>query len=333
MGLTVGSIGRRRAPPRDPEDVDAPPLRSGPWPGSLAKYVDAFVEGVSAELGELAGTDHRRDVVIDAGDLVAAVIDSDERRSVAELEAWLDDIGARLEPPVLVSSERLRESEMLSGKRTWLQRPSTLFDLLLRADERDGTARAARYYDHGIRLAHAAASVDLVPSPDEITAIDRYRNVLLAAFDAAGVPRPGQRRRERSAAGPAPAAAPLRGGAGAAAGAADRGAADRARRAGRSGAGQDRRAAAHQPAAHPAPARGAGAADAGDQPPPRVHRQPRHRQDDRRPVAQPDPARPGHRLQGPSGGDRPLGTSSPATSGRPPRAPAACWSRRSAARC
>jgi SpoVK/Ycf46/Vps4 family AAA+-type ATPase len=162
--------------------------------GPLAKYVDAFVDGVAAELGELAGTDHRREAVIEAGDLVAAVIDSDERRSVPELEAWLDDIGIRLEPPVRVSSEHLRESELLTGKRSWLSRPSTLFDLLVRADARDGTARAARYYDHGIRLAHAAASVDLVPSPDEIAAIDRYRNALLAAFDAAGVARPGHRR-------------------------------------------------------------------------------------------------------------------------------------------
>jgi AAA lid domain/ATPase family associated with various cellular activities (AAA) len=195
----------------DPEDLGRPSITVRAVAGPLAKYVDAFVEGVSAELGELAGTDQRRDVVIDAGDLVAAVIDSDERRSVAELEAWLDDIGARLEPPVLVSSGRLRDSEVLSGKRTWLQRPSTLFDLLLRADARDGTARATRYYDQGIRLAHAAASVDLVPSPDEIAAIDRYRNVLLAAFDAAGVPRPGHRGGSGPSAAPAvaaPAAAP-----------------------------------------------------------------------------------------------------------------------------
>ena len=34
-----------------------------------------------------------------------------------------------------------------------------------------------------MRLAHAAAAVDLVPSPDEIAAIDRYRGVLLAGFD------------------------------------------------------------------------------------------------------------------------------------------------------
>ena len=180
--------------------------------GVLAKYVDAFVEGVTAELGELAGTDHRRDVVVEAGDLVAAVIDSDERRSAAELEAWLDDIGTRLEPPVLVSSERLRESGALTGKRAWLQRPSTLFDLLVRADARDGTARAARYYDHGIRLAHAAASVDLVPSPDEIAAIDGFRNVLLGGVrrgrcDAAGSAAAGGGCAGRRRA-PAPAAEP-----------------------------------------------------------------------------------------------------------------------------
>ncbi|MGI9051189.1 MAG: AAA family ATPase, partial [Ilumatobacteraceae bacterium] len=33
---------------------------------------------------------------------------------------------------------------------------------------------------------------DFVPSPDGIAAIDHYRGVLLAAFDAAGVPRPGR---------------------------------------------------------------------------------------------------------------------------------------------
>ena len=93
---------------------------------------------------------------------------------------------------MLVSSERLRDSDTLNGKRGWLDRPSTLFDLLLRADARDATARATRYYELGIRLAHAAASVDLVPSPAEIAAIDKWRLVLLGAFDTQGVGRPGR---------------------------------------------------------------------------------------------------------------------------------------------
>ncbi len=109
-------------------------------PGVLEQYVDAFVDAVNAEVGELSGRDHRPEVTIEAGEIVAAVIDSDDRHSASELEAWLDDIGVRLEPPVRVSSERLRESGMLAGRRSWLERPSTLFDLLVRADSRDGTA-------------------------------------------------------------------------------------------------------------------------------------------------------------------------------------------------
>jgi energy-coupling factor transporter ATP-binding protein EcfA2 len=172
-------------------------------PGVLASYVDGFVEEVSADLGELSGRDHTANVVVEASDLVAAVIASDGRFTTAELEAWLDDLGARLRPPVLVSSTDLRASELLAGKHGWLDRPSTLADLLLRADARDGGRRAARYYERGFRLAHAAASVDLVPSPDEIAAIDHFRNTLLAAFDAAGVPRPG-----RPVAGDAPSFTP-----------------------------------------------------------------------------------------------------------------------------
>ena len=103
---------------------------------------------------------------------------------------------------MIVTLDRLRESGMLQGKRAWLDRPSTLFDLLVKADARDGTVAGPRATtSSAMRLAHAAAAVDLVPSPDEIAAIDRYRGVLLAAFDAAGVARPGvapaRRRRRR----------------------------------------------------------------------------------------------------------------------------------------
>ncbi len=175
--------------------------------GALAKYVDAFVDGVSADLSDLSGRDHRAEVVVEAGDVVAAVVDSDSRLTATELEAWLDDIGTRLDPPVLISSDRLRESSMLEGKHRWLERPSTLADLLLRADARDGGRRAVRYYELALRLAHAGASVDLVPSPAEIAAIDRFRGVLLAAFDATGVARPGRPSSQPTAASAAPAGA------------------------------------------------------------------------------------------------------------------------------
>ena len=66
-----------------------------------------------------------------------------------------------------------------------------------------------------------------------------------------------------------------------------------------------------------------GHADAGDQPPPRVHRQPRHRQDDRRPAAQPDPALAAASCPRAISSRPTARTSSPATSARPPRGRAA----------
>ena len=123
-----------------------------------------------------------------------------------ELRAWVDDVGPRLEPPVIITPERLREGGMLQGKRSWLDRPSTLFDLLVKADARDQGRRAVRYYELAMRLAHASAAVDLVPSPDEVAAIDGYRSVLLAAFDAAGAARPGAPSRAPVTAAVSPAA-------------------------------------------------------------------------------------------------------------------------------
>ena len=96
---------------------------------------------------------------------------------------------------MLVSSQQLRESEMLDGKRAaGCDRPSTLFDLL-------AAGRRPRRHGAGGALLRRRPSasptppppIDLVPSPDEIAAIDRFRDVLLR----------GVRRRRRAAARPA----------------------------------------------------------------------------------------------------------------------------------
>jgi SpoVK/Ycf46/Vps4 family AAA+-type ATPase len=63
---------------------------------------------------------------------------------------------------------------------------------LVLADRKNGTRRSNRYYELAMRLAHVTAATDLVPSLDEIQAIDSYRARLLQSMDAAGVPRPGQ---------------------------------------------------------------------------------------------------------------------------------------------
>jgi len=161
-------------------------------PGPLSKYVGAFVEGVGTELTDLSGSGHDRECLVEAADLVSAILASDGRLTATELDAWLDDIGSHLAPPVRISSTQLRESDLITAKIDWIATPSTLFDLLVKADARDGGRRAHTYYELALKLAHAVAAIDLVPSPDEIAAIDRFRTTLLSAMDGTGLPRPGQ---------------------------------------------------------------------------------------------------------------------------------------------
>lgn len=172
--------------------------------GALGKYVTAFVEGIGAELAGLSGRDHTMECNVEARDLVSAVLASDGRLTTSELEAWLGDIGPRLEPPVLITPQQLRESDLIDAANGWLRRGSELLDLLLTADARDGGRRATTYYELALKLAHATAAIDLVPSPDEIAAIDAFRTTMLTAMDAAGVARPGQPAASASVGAPTP---------------------------------------------------------------------------------------------------------------------------------
>ncbi len=176
--------------------------------GPLQRYVDAFIERVGDDLQTLSGERHDRDCWVEVSDLVASVLSSDGRLTTSELEAWLTDIGPNLDPPYIVTPQRLRESDVITSKADWIGSPSTMFDLLVKADARDGGGRAAGYYDVALGLAHAAAALDLVPSPDEIAAIDRFRSMLLRTMDTAGVGRPGRPGRPAATATGSPAAAP-----------------------------------------------------------------------------------------------------------------------------
>jgi len=165
-------------------------------PGApLIDAVGRFVEALSDELAVLSGraaATYRPDVTVEASNIVAGVIAADGRITADEAEVYLDAVGQRLQPPLLISSVDLRASGMLNGRAAWLQRPSVLFDLLVKSDARAATVRSHRYYAAALELAHMAAAIDLVPSPSEIEAIDTLRMAMLAAMDAAGVPRPGQ---------------------------------------------------------------------------------------------------------------------------------------------
>lgn len=152
-----------------------------------------FIEVMSDTLDALSGgRDHRSECVIEASNLVAAFVDADGRHSAAELAAWVGAIGTKLDPPMIVTPQTLRDDDTFGGRKEWLTSPSTMFDLVLRADARDRERRSHRYYEAAMALAHATAALDMMPSPAEIVAIDQFRTMLLRAMDEQSVPRPGQ---------------------------------------------------------------------------------------------------------------------------------------------
>ncbi len=132
------------------------------------------------------------DVALEAFNLVAAFIDADGRHTDEELWAFVHTFAARFDTVARAASpSALRAAGLLAGRRTFLDAPSPLFDVLVRADLRRGTSHAWRYYLAAIDMAHAVFALDDHPSHAELTAVERFRSMLLRAMDQAGVPRPG----------------------------------------------------------------------------------------------------------------------------------------------
>ena len=157
--------------------------------------VSEFIGAVSAELASLTGKPsdaYMREAGVEASNIVGGTFDADGRFADSELDAYLDSVGPLLDPALITSSAKLRDMGILVGKRANLTQPSVLFDLLARADAKSATTRSHSYYERALRLAHVAAAVDLVPSLDEITAIDGFRTMMLGHLDSLGVRRPGQ---------------------------------------------------------------------------------------------------------------------------------------------
>jgi hypothetical protein len=163
----------------------------------LGEVVAGFVSAVAAELIALGcDTDQApKDTARDAADLVASLVDADGRATDAELWAYLDAVGPLLDPPLVATTQQLRETRLVDGRRSWLAQCSPLYQLLVDADARNGTERSHVYYHHAMRVAHSVIAVDLVPTGDELDAVEAFRATLLQAMDRAGLARPGPRDR------------------------------------------------------------------------------------------------------------------------------------------
>lgn len=158
--------------------------------------VGAFVDQLVPVIEELAATVPsvdvgrlRADVVVDAYNLACGFIDADERHTDDELWALISAFGHRM-PTQLgrAAPDDLRGSGLLVGRRSNLDGPSALLDVLVGVDARDGGDRAVRYGRLGTQIGHVVAAIDLVPTRSELEAIDRFRAMVAQAIGAAAVP-------------------------------------------------------------------------------------------------------------------------------------------------
>jgi Cdc6-like AAA superfamily ATPase len=167
---------------------------------TLDHAVGAFVDALVPMIEELAATVPsvdvgrlREDVVVDAFNLACGFIDADGRHTDDELWALISAFGHRMPTQLgMASPDDLREAGLLTGRRAALDNPSTLLEVLVGSDARDGGDRAVRYGRLGAQVGHVVAAIDLLPSPSELEAIDNFRAMVQQAIGTVPTPTPAR---------------------------------------------------------------------------------------------------------------------------------------------
>ncbi len=184
--------------------VDADPALDA----AVASFCEALGPRVRALAGTVAGVDEagaERDVEVEAYNLAAAFIDCDGLHTDAELRAFVDTFGPRFGGSLAKAApEDVRSARLIAGKQSFLDMPSDLFEVLVAADQRDGTDLATLYYDRAVAVGFVVASLDQLASPVELAAIEAFRGRLL---DRIAISR-GLGRREAAHRAAAPTAGP-----------------------------------------------------------------------------------------------------------------------------
>lgn len=153
--------------------------------------VSAALQAVSRDVAGVAAEDVRRDVALEAFNLVCGLVALDRRISDDELWDVLAAFGPALDTRLAgATPDALRSSGLLEAQRTFADRPSAMFEVLVAADARDGTTHARSYYAAAIELAFAVAAIDLHTSDTELAAIEGFRGMLLAAIESMEASRP-----------------------------------------------------------------------------------------------------------------------------------------------
>jgi Cdc6-like AAA superfamily ATPase len=166
--------------------------------GLLDEPVRHFVDDLTTVLAELRGraggaidmTALQRDAALEVQAVAASVIAADGHPSDAELRAYAAAFGPWFASLRTSAPSDLRDSSGIRQHRAFPITPSPLFETIVSADERDGTALGWRYYDGALRVAHAVCAIDTTPTREELLAVDTMRSMMLRRLNAAGVARP-----------------------------------------------------------------------------------------------------------------------------------------------
>ncbi len=159
---------------------------------SLSVAVEKFVTETGEVLADAAvGTSVnpkqlRKDTILEAYNLCAAIIDSKGQHTDIELWSLITAFSYHGLLPGIVSPDAMRRNSILRNKRKWLIKQSELFRTLRQVDEiRNTGAHLSRtYYEEAMALAHVTLAVDpndAKEKPEELTA---FQDMILDALSS-----------------------------------------------------------------------------------------------------------------------------------------------------
>lgn len=132
------------------------------------------------------------DIALEASNIAAAFIDVDGLHTDEEVWAYLTTFGPHFDTLLQFATPAdVRKAGLLDDRKSWLGKPSVLFEILVGQDHREGTRNSWRYYEGAMAIAHAVCALDRHPAHVELQAVDRFRSLLLARMENWNVPRPG----------------------------------------------------------------------------------------------------------------------------------------------
>lgn len=158
-----------------------------PLTPKVRAFVDEVTDALVVAISSLPGastSDARRDVIVEAANLVAACIDVDGRHTDAELWSYAATFGVLMDDLALAGArpDQLRDTNLFLGKAPWLESTTPLFSILLDCDRRTHSEFSMTYYRRALDIFHVVAAIDEVTASAELEAIGRYRSMLLAAI-------------------------------------------------------------------------------------------------------------------------------------------------------